>query len=132
MTHRLEILAFRTRVHLGWTAGERAQPQEVDIDAVIEFDGAPAATRTDELEDTLCYDQLCSRIDETARAHPYKLIEALAREIHEALQRSVGDRAVGLEVSVHKLNTPIAALRGGARFTYRGESKPNPDPRNRA
>lgn len=118
----LEILAFHTRVHLGASDEERAFPQEVAFDIRIGFGEVPAATRTDRLEDTLCYSSLCDIVAKTAKSHPFRMIEALAREVHDSLRREIQTdpryRAIALQVAVHKLHAPVEGLRGGARFVY--------------
>lgn len=118
----LEIRGFRTRVHLGCSEEERAFAQEVEFDVKISFREEPAATRSDRLEDTICYAALCEAIDKTARAHPFQLIEALGRDVYAALHRVIqvsdGPKDVDLQVSVLKLHTPVENLRGGARFVY--------------
>ncbi len=116
--NRLEIRAFRTRVHLGVTQEERAIAQEVEFDVLVEFVEEPSATQTDQLEDTLCYDVLCQGIETTCSAHPFQLIEALGRAVYDALRYSSRHPEIALQIKVHKLKTPIAGLHGGAWFTY--------------
>ena len=119
MMSRLELRAYRSRVHLGCSQEERAIAQEVEFDVLVQFHKEPGGARTDQLKDTLCYDVLCQGIEQTCRSHPFQLIEALGRETYESLRRAIAAEClVDLQVTVHKLKTPIAGLLGGARFTY--------------
>ena len=115
---RLEVSGFRTRIHLGCSAEERALAQEVEFDLQLRFREEPVAAQTDRLEGTICYASLCEIIDRTARAHPFQLIEALGREVYEALHQATLKQDVRLQLTVHKLRTPVENLRGGARFVY--------------
>lgn len=120
----LEIRAYRAWVRLGWSEEERAIAQEVEFSVRIRFAKEPTATQTDELDDTLCYASLCEVIDLTCSAEPYRLIEALSRNVYIALRRAISLKEIeaAVLVSTLKLRTPIENLRGGACFTY-GDSK---------
>lgn len=118
--NQLEIRAHRVWVHLGWSEEERAVAQEVEFYVRIRFAKEPAATQTDDLADTLCYASLCEIIDLTSSAQPFRLIEALTRQIYSALRRAMDLKEVEsfLQVTTHKLQTPIENLRGGVSFTF--------------
>ena len=113
---RLEILGFRTQVHLGVPEAERQTPQEVEFDVRLYWAEAPAGTHTDQLQDTLCYGDICAALDATAQSRPFALIEALGCAAYEAIRKLSAGPA--LEVTVKKLNPPIARLHGGAHFVY--------------
>ena len=113
---RLEILGYRTLVRLGVPEAERRKPQEVEFDVRFFWKEAPAGVQTDRIEDTICYDEICTAIEKTVNARPYALIEALGRTVYDAIRALTHEPR--LEVSIRKIHPPIAKLHGGARFVY--------------
>lgn len=116
MAALMEILELRTRVNLGIGARERAAPQDVDFDIALDFPAPPKACATDRIGDTVNYDRVCRTARATAEARHYRTVEALTECVLEAVCTVVQGRA-GVRVTAHKLEPPVAGLRGGVRFT---------------
>ena len=72
----IRIKNLRLRTIIGTNDWEREKPQEVVINATIEFDGA-AAGRSDDIDDTVNYKQIAKRMIETVESSAFFLLEAL-------------------------------------------------------
>lgn len=96
----------------------RAQPFEIDIDAVID---AEAAVGSDDLADTVDYGRLVRIAADVVAGPPHSLLESLAGEVADALTEL--DGVLEATVVVRKLRPPVAAdLRSaGVRVTRRAE-----------
>jgi dihydroneopterin aldolase len=113
---RIEVRALRVVGIHGALPEEqsRGQPFEIDID--VDADLA-AAGRTDSLEATVDYAEIVQRASAVVTDHRYRLLEALAQGIAEAV---LADRRVAsVSVGVRKLHPPLAADVGsvGVRIT---------------
>ena len=113
---QLEIRELVCSVRLGWTLGERTLPQTVEVDFQIRFAERPLATETDQLEDTACYGELCTKVQALCARDEYRLIEHLTAKIFAELKKEIPATAQ-LRVSVRKPNPPVPNLKGGARFS---------------
>ena len=81
--------------------------QTFQLDIVLDIDLA-AASRSDKLKDTVSYDMVVKTVSEAFCARRYRLVEAAAGAVAEALLDRCPDvRAV--RVTVHKPHAPIAA-----------------------
>jgi dihydroneopterin aldolase len=81
------------------------QTFRLDIDLDIDL---AAASRSDKLKDTVSYDMVVKTVSEAFCARRYRLVEAAAGAVAEALLERCPDvRAV--RVTVHKPHAPIAA-----------------------
>ena len=113
---RIEIRALRVVGTHGLLPEEqsRGQPFEIDID--VDADLA-AAGRTDSLEGTVDYAEIVRRASAVVTGRSYRLLEALAEGIAEAVLADARVRAVS--VGVRKLHPPLAADVGsvGVRIT---------------
>ena len=111
----LSLDRLQLGVFLGHTDEERAHPQPVEIWAAVAFKQAPQANQNDELEDTVCYDQLVKIIKTVCHERDFRLIEFLAQKIYDCIRLELNpeDR---LAIKVTKLNPPVVGLRGGASF----------------
>lgn len=112
----LAINDIRLNVHLGNTSKERASSQQVAIDISILYT-ANKSTDTDNLEDTVCYEQLVTALKQAAMGQEFKLIERLSKVLYEALT-SIIPNPHQFNITVHKLQVPIAEILGRASFTY--------------
>ncbi len=112
---RLTVHDYSLLCHLGCSAAERAQKQEVRVSLQIDFAEKPQACVTDNLSDTVCYDQLCRLILKTTQTVEFQTIEHLAHKLHENLRASL-KRALKWNLSLHKVSPPIDGLRGGVTF----------------
>ncbi len=81
------------------------QTFKLDLTLTVDLD---AASRSDKLRDTIDYGGLVSFVGETFRARPYKLIEAAAGSVADAiLERYPAITEVA--ITIHKPHAPIAA-----------------------
>jgi 7,8-dihydroneopterin aldolase/epimerase/oxygenase len=117
MSCKLEFTGLRLLLQLGWTDEERAQAQAVDVDLKIAFAEEPPACRTDRLSDTVCYGRVAEILKEMTSKRSFKLIEFLAREMHQALLPMMPSGA-RLGLRVRKIHPPVENLHGGASFEY--------------
>ena len=74
---------------LGWEQPERTQPQPVTVDLVLRFPAPPRACATDELSDTVDYAALVHRIISRSATGEYRLLERLARVLHDAVREGL-------------------------------------------
>ena len=68
-----------------------------------------SASRSDKLADTVGYDQVVERRSEAFRAKRYRLVEAAAGAVAEAVLARVSPRCSAMRVTIHKPHAPIAA-----------------------
>jgi dihydroneopterin aldolase len=113
---KLTIRGISLPIRLGCSADERRNPQPVEIEVSIRFDGPPPGVVTDRLEDTVCYAVLVDAIKGTVADREFSLIEHLASEIFNSLRRMVESRH-RLRVTVLKVAPPIPEVTKGAKFT---------------
>jgi dihydroneopterin aldolase len=89
--------------------------QQFLLDLVLELDLANAA-RTDKLVDTVSYAEIIEVASAAFRARRYRLVEAAAGAVADALLSSFG-RIERLRITVHKPHAPIAAVFGDVGVT---------------
>ena len=82
--------------------------QPFKLDLVLDIDLGEAA-RSDSLKHTVSYDALTRTASETFCARRYKLIEAAAGAVAEAVLTHY-PQVRGVRVTVHKPHAPIAAI----------------------
>jgi len=81
--------------------------QVFTLDLALEIDLSDAA-RTDRFKDTVGYDQVVDTASEIFCAKRYKLVEAAAGVVAEAILERF-PRVTSVRVTVHKPHAPIAA-----------------------
>lgn len=111
----LAINDFEMPVFLGWPDDERQEPQLVSVTINILFEKLPLACETDNLTDTFCYDFLLEQLKQKTAENPIRLIEHLAKKIHDILQELLPSVHM-LSVSVTK-KPNIAGLKNGVTFS---------------
>jgi dihydroneopterin aldolase len=111
----LSVEDYSVLCSLGCTAEERATLQEVRASVRIRFAQAPKACETDQLQDTLCYAEVCARIKQVVESKGYQTVEHLARAIVLRLETLISKDDVW-SLKIHKVNPPIQGLRGGVTF----------------
>lgn len=84
--------------------GELGQRFEVDLDLFGDFS---AAGRSDDLQDALDYPRLYRLVEEVITQQRFKLVEALAEHIAQAVGRQFAP--IRLTVRVRKPHPPVAA-----------------------
>jgi dihydroneopterin aldolase len=105
MTDRITLSGLRVRGHHGVLAEERRDGQDFVVDAVLHLDTRGAAA-SDELTDTVDYNELATRLAAVVSGEPYDLLETLADRLATVC---LSHRLVfEVEVTVHKPDAPIA------------------------
>ena len=107
MNDRIFIKGLSLHAYHGVMAHEAKVGQTFTIDIDLDIDLAEAA-RSDKVKDTVSYDQvaLCTR--EAFCAQRYKLIEAAADRVADAVLKTF-PRVRSIAVTIHKPHAPIAA-----------------------
>jgi dihydroneopterin aldolase len=98
--------------------------QTFTIDLTLEIDLTPAA-QSDKVADTVSYDKVVACVSEVFTAQRYKLIEAAAGQVAEAVLDAF-ERVHKISVTIHKPHAPIAATFSDVGVTLvraRGSSK---------
>ncbi|HEX6475859.1 MAG TPA: dihydroneopterin aldolase [Acidimicrobiales bacterium] len=103
---RIEVRGLRVVGTHGLLPEEqiRAQPFEIDLDVVADL---IVAGRTDELGATVDYGEVVDRAAAIVIGPSYRLLEALAEGIAEAVLADT--RVISVMVGVRKLRAPLAA-----------------------
>lgn len=117
---QLHIDNIQLLAHVGQGARERSVPQAMRIDITITFKKVPRACYTDQLADTVCYDQLVSLLVAHCHGKSFALIEGMAYDLFNAVKR-VLPRETILRLSLTKLHPPVAAIKGSSSFSYEDE-----------
>lgn len=112
----LEVSNYIVQVQLGCTPAEQAMPQEVRFTVLVQFSTAPKGEENDQLDNTLCYAQICEHILKTSQEKKYHLIEHLCSQVYKSLKKLV-DSSTRMQVCVHKVRPPVEHLAGGTRYT---------------
>jgi dihydroneopterin aldolase len=107
MTDRIFIRGLSLHANHGVMAHEAKVGQSFTIDVDLEID-LSAAARSDKVVDTVSYDKVVECITKAFCAQRYRLIEAAAGHIADAVL-SAFHRVRSVRVTIHKPHAPIAA-----------------------
>ncbi|HET6746342.1 MAG TPA: dihydroneopterin aldolase [Candidatus Limnocylindria bacterium] len=104
MSDRITLRGMQFLGRHGVELEERMEPQPFEVDVILHFD-LSAAAASDELADTIDYSAVFTQVGEIVEGRSYRLIEALAGAIAEALLAAhpVDD----IEVRVRKPKAPL-------------------------
>jgi dihydroneopterin aldolase/2-amino-4-hydroxy-6-hydroxymethyldihydropteridine diphosphokinase len=86
---------------------EKTRPQPFEVDVELEVD-LGAASRSDDLDDTVDYGAVCEAISRVVSSERYDLLERLAARIAEVC--AVDTRVERVTVTVRKLHPPVRAM----------------------
>ena len=119
MSDRIFINGLSLHACHGVMAYESKVGQTFTIDLVLDIELA-AAAKSDKVADTVSYDQVVAVAAETFTAQKFKLIEAAAGKVADAVLAKFA-RVRAVEVTIHKPHAPIAATFSdvGVRLTRR-------------
>ena len=81
---------------------ERRQPFEIDLDVEADLS---VACRTDRLDDTIDYGELCRRAEAVVVEERFVLMERLAQRVADVVLRD--ERVAAVTVTVRKLRPPV-------------------------
>lgn len=104
---RLILKGLKYRAGHGFYEEERREGNDFEVDLIFELDLREAG-RSDDLEQTLNYEEAESTVREVMEGPSRKLIETLVLNIGERLFGQYPD-VQHLEVSVRKLDPPLKA-----------------------
>lgn len=107
MTDRIFIKGLSLHAYHGVMAHEAKVGQSFSIDLELEID-LSAAARSDKVMDTVSYDQVVECAREAFSAQRYRLIEAAAGNVADAVLAQF-PRVSSVAVTIHKPHAPIAA-----------------------
>jgi dihydroneopterin aldolase len=107
MTDRIFIHGLSMHAYHGVMAHEAKVGQTFTIDLELDID-LSAAARSDKVVDTVSYDQVVTCASEAFSAQRYRLIEAAAGSVADAVLATF-PRVQAVTVTIHKPHAPIAA-----------------------
>jgi dihydroneopterin aldolase len=110
---RLELRDLSLQVFLGCTPEEQKIAQEIRASIFLEFPKPVGACATDQLQDTVCYEEISIAFRSVANSKPFQTIEHLCFLISEAVRPQI-PKGAKARVRVHKVNPPIDGLLGGS------------------
>ena len=108
MTDTIFVRGLLLHAFHGVGEDERRLGQHFTLDVRLELDLRKAAG-SDKLADTVSYAEVVDVASAAFRAQPFRLIEAAAGAVADALLRRF-PRIARIEVCVHKPDAPIAAI----------------------
>lgn len=107
MTDRIFVRGLSLHAYHGVMPYEGKVGQTFTIDLTLDIELATAA-RTDKVADTVSYDQVVAAAGAAFTAQKFKLIEAAAGKVADAVLAKFS-RVRAVEVTIHKPHAPIAA-----------------------
>lgn len=110
----LELQDLRFKILIGCNDEEKILQQEIQVYIKIFFSKEPIGCQSDDINDTVCYDQVASTIRDICNLKHYHLIEHLGWRIYKEIKKKYPFK---ITIKINKLNPPIHELKGGAIFT---------------
>ena len=107
MTDSIFISGLSLHAYHGVMPHEGKVGQSFKIDLLLDID-LSEASRSDRLAHTVSYDQIAAVATEAFRAQRYRLIEAAAGAIIDAILRKF-PKIARVRITIHKPHAPIAA-----------------------
>ena len=107
MTGQVFVTGLALHAYHGVMQHEAKVGQTFKLDLTLDID-LTRASRSDKLADTVGYDQVVDVASKAFCARRYRLVEAAAGAVADALLARFGQVMV-VRVTVHKLHAPIAA-----------------------
>jgi dihydroneopterin aldolase len=107
MTDRIFVKGLSLHAYHGVMAHEAKVGQSFSIDLELDID-LSAAARSDKVMDTVSYDKVVECAREAFIAQRFRLIEAAAGSVAEAVLIAF-PRVTAIAVTIHKPHAPIAA-----------------------
>ncbi len=107
MTDQVFVNGLALHAYHGVMQHEAKVGQSFQIDLLLDIDLAQAS-RSDKLADTVGYDQVVDVASKAFRAKRYRLVEAAAGAVADALLERF-DKVSAVRVTIHKPHAPIPA-----------------------
>jgi dihydroneopterin aldolase len=115
MSDSIFITGLLIHAHHGVMEHEEEVGQRFIIDLEMTLDLSDAA-RSDKLADTVSYSAIVETATQAFTAHSYRLVEAAAGSIADAILEAF-PRVASVRVTVHKPHAPVAAIFGDVGVT---------------
>lgn len=118
MTQAASILiqGLELKINLGWTPDEQAKVQTIMLNITLAFLEPLPACLSDNLDDTICYDQLIRKIKSALAAKHFRLIEHVGFEVYQLIKNTI---PIQTHVTTQITKKPkIEGLTGGVTFSY--------------
>ncbi|AIL65254.1 Dihydroneopterin aldolase [Rickettsiales bacterium Ac37b] len=115
------ILSFdklSIKVNLGVSDIERKISQEIYLSLKLIFITPPKGCFSDNIEDTICYNQLANVIKEFCENREFKLIEYLTYQLYQSIKDFINNSNVKIWLKLDKYPGVIKDLLGATSFTY--------------
>ncbi len=109
---QLNIIDYELSVHIGISAQEREMKQKVFVSIMINFKSLPRATITDNVNDTLCYHNICYKL-KLLNDKVFSTIEYLCHQVYNLLYEIIEPNYFQFEVRKFPV---IENLKGGVKF----------------
>ncbi len=108
MSDRISLRGLRFLGRHGVTLEERMEPQPIEVDVELETD-LSAAAASDELGDTIDYSAVFELVRAIVEERSFRLLEALAGEVANAVLAAHGHdpRMAAVEVRIRKPQAPL-------------------------
>ena len=120
MKAKLIVPVVRGQASLGCTAQERAKLQNVEARIVIIFSKLPEACKTDRLDNTPCYAEMCDVLKKTFKRKKFHTIENLCvlgfEDLKLYLKKFKSLKGSTFEFTINKLNPPVDEITAGCQF----------------
>jgi 7,8-dihydroneopterin aldolase/epimerase/oxygenase len=108
MTDRIFIKGLSLHAFHGVLAYESKVGQSFSIDLTLDID-LSVSSHSDKVADTVSYDKVAACATKAFCGKPYKLIEAAAGHVADAVLAAF-PKVQTVEVTIHKPHAPIAAI----------------------
>ena len=115
MSDSIFISGLSLHAHHGVMPHEAKVGQTFSLDLRLDID-LGAAARSDKVADTVSYDQVVNVTSEAFGAQRFRLIEAAAGKVADAILAKF-PRVRAVQVTIHKPHAPIAATFGDVGVT---------------
>ena len=80
LTSQLTLHELTMPIHLGISKLEQKAPQIISLNISINQNKEPTGCKSDNIDDTICYDKLCQKIKSRCQNKTYNLIEHLCHD----------------------------------------------------
>ncbi|MDB2414796.1 dihydroneopterin aldolase [Rickettsiales bacterium] len=108
---------LRLKMNIGVGEDERKTPQDMDISFKFFYKNPPKACQSDDINDTICYDNVIKIIKNCCCNKTYKLLEYTAYQLYKAIREETAED-IKIWIRVEKCNPPIDEVMGSTSFEY--------------
>lgn len=111
----LEVKQLMVKTFIGVEEYERLEPKELELNIAIIFSALPQGCSSDDIKNTICYDNLSRMIIEFCAGKHFHLIEYLCASLHEYLKKNLLNQQDVLSLEVCKF-APVKEIKGQCCF----------------